>query len=90
MKGSAVRIRSSALPSNPRRGGGFLVLGAAREFDQPEARRSGVWAGDSEAAGASFHRKGMSGDALLAAVTEAVVVLHERYYRRPSGTAKTQ
>jgi uncharacterized protein YbcI len=32
----------------------------------------------------------LEGDALLAAVTDAMVALHERYYHRPPGTAKTQ
>jgi hypothetical protein len=32
----------------------------------------------------------LHGDALLAAVTDAMVVLHERYYHRPPGTAKSQ
>jgi uncharacterized protein YbcI len=32
----------------------------------------------------------LEGDALLAAVTDAMVALHERYYHRPPGSAKTQ
>jgi uncharacterized protein YbcI len=32
----------------------------------------------------------LHGDALLAAVTDAMVMLHERYYHRPPGTAKSQ
>ncbi|MDA0169531.1 DUF2294 domain-containing protein [Solirubrobacter taibaiensis] len=32
----------------------------------------------------------MEGDELLAAVTDAMVALHERYYHRPPGTVKTQ
>jgi hypothetical protein len=32
----------------------------------------------------------LEGDALLAAVTDAMVALHERYYHRPPGTAKSQ
>lgn len=32
----------------------------------------------------------LQGDALLSAVTEAMVGLHERYYHRPPGTAKCQ
>ena len=32
----------------------------------------------------------LEGDALLAAVTEAMVALHERYYHRPPGSAKTR
>ena len=32
----------------------------------------------------------LEGDALLAAVTEAMVALHERYYHRAPGTAKSQ
>ena len=32
----------------------------------------------------------LNGDALLAAVTDAMVALHERYYHRAPGTAKTQ
>jgi uncharacterized protein YbcI len=32
----------------------------------------------------------LDGDALLIAVTEAMVALHERYYHRPPGSAKTQ
>ena len=31
-----------------------------------------------------------TGRALLAAVTDAMVALHERYYQRPPGTAKTR
>jgi uncharacterized protein YbcI len=32
----------------------------------------------------------LEGDALLAAVTDAMVALHERYYHRPPGSAKTR
>jgi uncharacterized protein YbcI len=32
----------------------------------------------------------LEGDALLAAVTTAMVALHERYYHRPPGTAKSR
>ena len=32
----------------------------------------------------------LEGDALLAAVTDAMVTLHERYYHRVPGSAKTQ
>ena len=32
----------------------------------------------------------LEGDALLAAVSGAMVELHERYYHRPPGTAKTR
>jgi uncharacterized protein YbcI len=32
----------------------------------------------------------LTGDALLAAVTDAMVVLHERYYHRAPASAKTQ
>lgn len=32
----------------------------------------------------------LDGDALLEAVTEAMSVLHERYYHRPPGTAKSR
>lgn len=32
----------------------------------------------------------LTGDALLAAVTDAIVALHERYYHRTPVTAKTQ
>ncbi|MDA0171313.1 DUF2294 domain-containing protein [Solirubrobacter taibaiensis] len=32
----------------------------------------------------------LEGGALLAAVTDAMVALHERYYHRPPGTAKSQ
>jgi uncharacterized protein YbcI len=32
----------------------------------------------------------LHGDALLAAVTDALVELHQRYYHRPPATAKTQ
>ena len=32
----------------------------------------------------------LQGDALLAAVTDAMVALHERHYHRPPGTAKTR
>ena len=32
----------------------------------------------------------LDGDALLTAVTDAMVALHERYYHRPPGTAKTR
>ena len=32
----------------------------------------------------------LEGDALLAALTEAMVALHERYYHRPPGTAKSR
>jgi uncharacterized protein YbcI len=31
----------------------------------------------------------LTGDALLAGVTEAMVAFHERYYHRPPGSAKT-
>ena len=32
----------------------------------------------------------LEGDALLAAVTETMVALHERYYHRPPGSARTR
>ncbi len=32
----------------------------------------------------------LTGDELLAAVTDAMVALHERYHHRPPGSAKTQ
>jgi uncharacterized protein YbcI len=32
----------------------------------------------------------LEGDALLQALTDAMIALHERYYQRPPGTAKTQ
>jgi uncharacterized protein YbcI len=32
----------------------------------------------------------LHGDALLTAVTDAMVALHERYYHRPPGSAKTR
>ena len=32
----------------------------------------------------------LEGDALLAAVTDAMIALHQRYYHRPPGSAKTQ
>jgi uncharacterized protein YbcI len=35
-------------------------------------------------------REPLEGDALLAAVTAAMATLHERYYHRPPGSAKTQ
>jgi uncharacterized protein YbcI len=31
----------------------------------------------------------LTGDALLAGVTDAMIALHERYYHRPPGSAKT-
>jgi uncharacterized protein YbcI len=31
----------------------------------------------------------LTGDALLAGVTEAMIAFHERYYHRPPGSAKT-
>jgi uncharacterized protein YbcI len=31
----------------------------------------------------------LQGDELLAAITEAMIAFHERYYHRPPGTAKT-
>ena len=35
-------------------------------------------------------RKPLEGDALLTAVTGAMIGLHERYYHRPPGSAKTR
>ena len=35
-------------------------------------------------------RRPLEGDALLAAVTDAMSALHQRYYQRPPGTAKTR
>jgi uncharacterized protein YbcI len=36
------------------------------------------------------HQRHLSGDELLSAVTEAMVVLHQRYYHRTPVSAKTQ
>src|SRR6188472_2388384 len=43
-----------------------------------------------EDAGMAIPRSPLEGEALLVAVTDAMVALHERYYHRPPGMARTQ
>jgi uncharacterized protein YbcI len=66
-----------------------MVVGRSLVGFSPFASRAASIRRTREKAAMSAPKLSLTGDALLTAVTEAMVGFHERYYHRPPATAKS-